>query len=177
MTRLQAKRNTATAGFTLIEVIVSLLLFSLISLAGINLIETVLGVQNRTDGRADRVSQIDRALFLVSADFEQLTEGPERDGDTILLTRAGADRDHTITYRLADGSLHRAVDGSDRVILNGLGTLGWRFFKTSGGWNELPTTKEEPSRPRAVELTATLAQQPNAVSGPLRRIIALPATQ
>ncbi len=177
MIRAAPKRARSSAGFTLIEVMVSLLLFSLISLAGINLIETVLGVQRHTEGRAERVTEIDRALLLVTSDFEQLTNGPLRDGETISLTRAGADRDHQISYQLVGGSLHRSVDGTDRDILIGLKTLNWRFFKSGKGWIELPTSKEDTSRPRAVELTATLALQPNAVSGSLRRVIALPATE
>ena len=169
--------SRASAGFTLIEVMVSLLLFSLISLAGINLIETVLGVQRHTEGRAERVAEIDRALFLVAGDFEQLTKGPLREGDSISLTRAGADRSHQISYRMMDGTLHRTFDGIDRGILAGLKTANWRFFKSGKGWSELPVTKDDPSRPRAIELVATLAPQPNAVSGSLRRVIALPAAE
>ena len=174
MSQARPEQSQAGAGFTLIEVMVSLLLFALISLAGINLIETVLGVQHRTEGRAERVSQIDRALFLVTADCEQLTGGPRLESDTVSLTRAGADHEHTVVYRFFGGSLHRSVDGTDREILGGLANANWRFYKSGKGWAALPSTQDDPSRPRAVELTATLAPQPNAVSGPLRRVIVLP---
>ncbi len=56
-------------GFTLIEMLVALALLALISLAGFALIQTVLNAQQRTDGRLERLAGLERAVYLIDADF------------------------------------------------------------------------------------------------------------
>lgn len=165
----------ASNGFTLIELMVALLLFALISLAGVSLVETVIGVQHRTSARALRLAQIQRAMVLIDADFESLSAGPRLDDGSVSLVRDGSQGPHAIAYRLEGTALHRVLDGQDRVIIDGLATFGMRFYKSGQGWSDVPMTPDDASRPLGIELTAVLSPQPGAMAGPLRRVIALPA--
>lgn len=166
--------DPGSAGFSLIELVVSLALFALISLAGISLVETVAGVQERTAGRADRLGELQRALFLITADFEQVTGGPEHDGDRLVLDRSGRSGAFPVAYRLHAGSLHRAADGVDRAVIRNVSTVGWRYFK-NGTWVDRPTSKEDMSRPRAVEMVIVLSGGPRDRKGTLRRVFDLSA--
>ena len=168
-------RGGAQAGFTLIEMIVALALFALISLAGVELVETMSGIEWRTDGRMDKLASLQRALYVIDADFDQLADGPERNGDTVSLLRNSADGRRRVAYRAAPDGLHRSVDGADRLLVPGLVQVAWRFYKPPYGWVFAPTTVDDAHRPRGVEFTAILPPAPNAPAGPLRRVVALPA--
>jgi general secretion pathway protein J len=162
-------------GFTLVELIVALALFALISLAGVSLVESVLGVQQRTDGRLERLADLQRAMYVVTADFEQLTAGPDRNGANVSLTRNGANGARAISYALVDGGLRRAIDGRGRVLVAGVDRIDWRFHKAGRGWSDQPATREDAARPDAVEMTIRLTPRSGATGGTIRRIVALPA--
>lgn len=162
-----------SSGFTLVELLVSLLLFALISLAGVGLVETLVGVQQRTEGRSERLSQVQRALYLVTADIEQLSSGPLIDGGTMIFTRSSAVGDYPVVYRFADGALYRQTGETELPILLGVTGMGLRFYKNSA-WTSTPVTPEDIARPKAVELTLELAPQPGQTAGPVRRVIELP---
>lgn len=162
-----------SGGFTLVELLVSLLLFALISLAGVGLVETVIGVQQRTETRSQRLSDVQRALYLLTADIEQLSSGPLIDGGTLLFTRSSAAGDYPIVYRFADGSLFRQAGETDLPVLSGVAGLRLQFFK-NGAWTQTPITQEDIARPKAVEVTLELAQRPGESAGPVRRVIELP---
>ena len=66
----QVHRDTE-AGLTLIEVLVALALFSLIGLAGFTMLDNILRVQSGTQGRLERLGQIDRALVIFSRDLQE----------------------------------------------------------------------------------------------------------
>lgn len=161
-------------GFTLVELIVAMAVFALISLAGVSLVESVLGVQQRTDGRLERLADLQRAMYVVTADFEQLTGGLERDGATVSFTRNGTNGARAITYDFADGGLRRNIDGRGRVLVAGIDRVDWRFHKAGRGWRDQPTTREDAVRPDAVEMTIRLAPRSGAAGGTIRRVVALP---
>lgn len=166
-------RRYGSAGFTLIELLVSLALFALISLAGVRLVETIVGVQQRSAGRAERLGEVQRAIYLVTADFEQLTAGPERDGDRVRFTRGSGEGGYDVSYRFAGQALHRIASGTDRAVLTSLSASNWRFLK-DGAWTDQPVTRERKDRPRAIELTIELQPGPGRMAGTLRRVIELP---
>ncbi|MEO6093880.1 MAG: prepilin-type N-terminal cleavage/methylation domain-containing protein [Novosphingobium sp.] len=164
-----------SAGFTLIELLVALALFALISLAGIRLVETLIGVQTRTAGRADRLAEIQRGLYLAGADFEQLTGGPDRSGDRITLTRASRDGEYQVSYMLEEQGLHRIVNGNDRLLIGHVRAVRWRFLK-DGAWTEQPITPDRRDRAAGVELIIDLAPGSGGVGGEARRVFELPAS-
>lgn len=177
-TKFQVGHSARSAGFTLIEMMVALLLFALISLAGVSLVETVARMQRATAGRADRLADIQRALFLVDADFSQLASGPDRAAGAVGFTRVSGNGDLAIRYWADRAGLHRTADGSDHVVLTGVGAVGWRFAK-HGVWVDMPSTPQDATRPRAIELMLQLqsGQLQSGAGGPVRRVIELPAEQ
>ena len=170
----------SAAGFTLIELLVALVLFALISLAGLSLVEAMVRLERGSSGRLERLADVQRALFLVGADFGQLSDGPDRIAQGIVFRRLGSDGVHDVVYRSDQAGLHRMIDGSDRLLLGGIGHVGWRFAK-HGGWTDVPRSRDDAARPNAVELTFQLQTPPGrhgdagAAQGPVRRIIELPA--
>lgn len=162
--------TTASAGFTLIEMLVALLLFALLSLAGVSLVQTVLDSQRRTDGRLDRLAALQRAMFVLTADFSQLTAGPTLDRGAVEFRRNSAAGERTIRYALADGGMTRAIDGQQRTLVAGVAGASWSFHRPDGSWSPAPADATDDARPDAVALTMTLA-----AGGTLRRVVALPA--
>lgn len=173
MTGMPATGDHASSGFTLVELLVSLVLFALISLAGVGLVETVIGVQQRTEARSERLAEIQRALYLITADYEQLSRGPLDGNGAIAFTRSSAGGDYPVVYQLLGGSLYRHAAELELPILSGVERVDLRFFK-DGAWTTTPVTQDSPTRPRAVELTLMLARRPNQTGGPVRRVIELP---
>ncbi len=163
-----------SAGFTLIELLVALAMFALISMAGLSLIETVTGVQQRTDGRTERLAELQRGMYLLTADFEQLTAGPSRDGASVSLTRGSASGAYGVGYSVEGNALHRQVAGVDRVVIADIAGAQWRFLKGED-WADQPTSRELPERPRAVELTLELGRTTAGPQGTIRRIVELPS--
>ncbi len=161
-----------SAGFTLIELLVALALFALISLAGVSLLETVIGVQGRTAGRAERLAELQRGLFMTTVDFEALTSGPVLDGDRVTLTRSSREGDYQLAYVVRDGALHRIVNGDDRVLIGAVRSARWRFLK-DGAWADAPATREHPERPNGIELVLDLAPAAG-LGGFVRCVIELP---
>lgn len=175
MTRSDPVRapSQASSGFTLVELLVSLVLFALISLAGVSLVETVIGVQQRTETRSQRLSEIQRALYLLTADIEQLSSGPLIEGGTLLFTRSSAAGDYPVVYRFAGGALYRQAGENNLPALSGVAGLQLRFFK-NGAWTQTPTTPEDTARPEAVEVVLELTPSPGESAGVVRRVIELP---
>lgn len=174
------------AGFTLIEVLVALALFALISSAGFAVLDQVLRTQNRTEGRLERLAEVQRAMFLLTDDFLQacgrtFTATPGASGPIIGLRRNASDlREGAVdlTYRLQDATLVRSVRRgagpplAEQPLLAGVMTVDWRFLDPLAGWvvdwpppGLLPGTRAP--NPRAVELRVTL------IGGALLRRVAL----
>lgn len=166
-------RAPGSAGFTLVELLVSLLLFALISLAGVGLVETVIRVQERTEGRGERLAEIQRARFLLAADLEQIVAGPVMEEETFTFLRGSAAGPYRVAYRFADGTLFREAGTVAAPMLSGLSQFSLRYLKADG-WTTQLATEEDPSRPRAVELGFALQARPGQAAGRLRQIVELP---
>jgi general secretion pathway protein J len=161
------------AGFTLIELLISLLLFALIAVAGIALLDSVLGVQQRTEARLDRLREMQRTMLVVSSDLEQVASGDISGGGPALsIVRAApgvGGPPVTVRYSVAGGALVRDAGGGAQVVLGQVTGVRWRFL--ADGWADRWPLAEAKAWPRAIELEVTLAGQP---SGTLRRVVALP---
>ncbi len=66
-----AAPRDSQAGVTLIEMLVSLVIFAFVGLASFTLLQTLLQVQTRTDGRLENLAQLDRALSVFTRDAMQ----------------------------------------------------------------------------------------------------------
>lgn len=167
------------AGFTLIEMMISLALFALISLAGIALVESVARVEQGTTGRLDRLGQIQRTMFIISRDLEQISAGSLRQSEAgVQFERQGAsvyEAPRPIGYELRGTGLVRRA-GADQLLIDGLSAVRWSFFYPGRGWEGVlpPAGPQRPIEPTGIAVEMQL----NEGAGPsdsLRRVVELPA--
>ncbi|HWK35625.1 PulJ/GspJ family protein [Sphingomonas sp.] len=179
--RPERRPGNAESGFTLIELMIALVLFALISVAGLALVDSVLGVQGRTEARLDRLAELQRTMLVVTSDVEQVANGDiAGGGDRLTFTRAApglGGASVAVTYLLRDGVLTRSVGGRTQALLTGVNGARWRFFGDSWA-NQWPVSADGEDAaaawPRAIALEVTVAPG-RGPAGALRRVILLPA--
>ena len=171
--------------------LVALVLFALIGVAGFGVLDQILRTQAATEGRLERLARIQREMYLLTTDFSQarpstLTfEGGDQ-GPVLSLERSAAETGAgriALAYRLRDGILLRDVsDASGRRVarqplLDGVRGIAWQFFDPDLGWvdewppgGQAPAQAERRANPVAVSAVILLedAQQ-------LRRVAPLPS--
>lgn len=166
------------AGFTLIELMISLGLFALIAVAGLALVDGIIKVQGRTETRLDRLADLQRALFVVTSDIDQLAGGDIRGGGTNLsFTRAAPGMGGpavSLRYAVSGGTLVRGLGPLPQRVLGGVSGARWRFW--DGAWaDRWPLNAQGKGRwPRAIALEMQVSG-PGGTSASVRRVIALPA--
>lgn len=164
------------SGFTLLELIISLGLFALIAVAGLGLLDSVLNVQGRTEVRLSRLADVQRAMFVLQSDLDQVTRGDITGGGSgIAFTRiAGGVGGPAIpvSYAEAGGVLVRNAP-QPQALLQGVGGVTWRF-RDGDAWVDRwpPNDERKGDWPRAVSVEFQLAGQ--GPQGTLRRIVVLP---
>ncbi|MCC2977838.1 prepilin-type N-terminal cleavage/methylation domain-containing protein [Sphingomonas sp. PL-96] len=164
-------------GFTLIELMISLGLFALIAVAGVTLVDSILSVQGRTEKRLDRIAEVQRAMFVVASDFDQLADGRvQGNGGQVAFQRAAPGFGGPpvgVTYSLAGGVLVRTVDGRAQRVLDGVQNARWRYF--DGGWLDAwpPDEPRTDAWPRAVAVELAVSA-PSGMAGTVRRVATLP---
>lgn len=165
------------SGFTLIELMISLGLFALIAVAGLALVEGIIKVQDRTEGRFDRLADLQRAMYVISSDLDQIAGGPMTGGGNALsFSRAApgiGGSTVALRYGMAKGTLVRNIGPAPQMLLGGVSVARWRFW--DGGWvDRWPADEKSADRwPRAVEIEMRVAG-PGGVPGTLRRVVTLP---
>jgi general secretion pathway protein J len=164
-------------GFTLIELMISLGLFALIAVAGVTLVDSILSVQGRTEKRLDRIAEVQRAMFVVDSDFDQLAAGRvQGDGGQVNFTRAAPGLGGppiAVSYALANGVFVRTVAGRPQQVLAGVQAARWRYF--DGGWLDAwpPDPERVDAWPRAVAVELAISA-PSGMGGAVRRVVTLP---
>lgn len=169
-----------TAGFTLLEVLVALLLSSLFALAAYRGLGAVLDGEARLGEDLARWRGQARAMAQLETDLGAAL-GPAAGVPGLLVRRDGNDweiqleRLHAygegsqrrwLVYRYARGRLERQMGGVAVPILSGLATLEVRFLDDGGVWRaDWPAGP----LPRALEWRWRLAGGPA-----LRRVLRLP---
>lgn len=172
------KAHTGEEGFTLLELIISLGLFALIAVAGLTLLNSVMTTQERTEGRLDRTAAIQRTMFVLQSDLDQITRGPVGGGGGgIAFTRVAAGMGGPpvpLRYQAAGGALVRAAP-QPQPLLTGVGGVRWRFLDGQN-WVDRwpPSAARKDEWPRAVQVEMQLAGE-RGPQGTLRRVVALPA--
>lgn len=183
-----------TAGFTLVEVLVALVLFALIGTAGFTMLDQVLQTQRQTEGRLDRLAELQRAMYLATVDFAHAQGGSLRVDDAtpgdpagLSIRRSSPDAEGGVfglRYTLEGDVFERIVlrdvgmPVARQALVTGVEAVSWRFSAHATGWmpdwppEVAPGDESAPaSNPRAVELTLML----RAGGEQLRRVMLLPA--
>ncbi|WP_054006539.1 type II secretion system protein GspJ [Cypionkella psychrotolerans] len=184
------------AGFSLVEVLVALAIFALIGVAGFSMLDQVLRTQRLTEGRLERLAELQRAMHLITLDFSQarnsslVLDPPPTDAAagaaSVSLQRNAADAaggSVNLRYEVDQDTLFRdiaAKAGSDparQPLLHGVAAVEWQFYAASGGWGSVwpPADRvilpgQATPNPLAISLTVTLAENGNH----LRRVVVLP---
>lgn len=171
------------AGVTLIEMMIALALFALIGSAGFAMLDQVLRSQRNSEGRLERLSEQQRAMHVILADFAMAEPRSLQTANrAVSFDRNSSSGSLHMGYRLDGGVLRRSLSGpggaalADQAILGGIESLSWRFLTPDGRWSETWPADGVPSlaipqNPRAVELLLSLQSR----AGTLRRVAALPA--
>jgi general secretion pathway protein J len=175
------KKDPAEAGFTLIELMISLGLFALIAIAGLALVQGILNVQGRTETRLDRLAEFQRTMFVISSDLDQIAHGrvsgdPEH-GLAFSRAAPGIGGPSTeVHYRVLAGTLVRQAGGPPQRLLPGVGGAEWRFFDGTSWVGIWPRNEKEADLwPRAIEIRMQVTTPRGGPSGTLRRVVVLPA--
>ena len=167
-------------GFTLVEMLIALTIFGMLTAAGVALLTLTVRTQATSERLLDEVGELRRLGALLTADLGQAAARPSRDsegrprpafigaaGDAELLlafVRGGTDEDplQRVEYRLRNGRLERLafarVDGPARAVamplLSGLTSLRLRYRDREGVWQPVWTATDPTRLPRAIELTS-----------------------
>lgn len=183
MTPPPVSKRGAEAGMTLVEVLVGLVLFALIGMAGFSVLDQVIRVQTGTEGRLARLAEIQRTMHIVTLDFMQASGGSLGlvDG-AVSFRRDAATGEIAVSYGLEDRTLVRSVSGGPNApvvrqsLLSGVDAIQWGFLAPEGVWVESWPPAARPgasANPAAVALDLAMAGPD--LSGELRRVVALPA--
>lgn len=179
------KPKAEEAGFTLIELMISLALFALIAMAGLGLVEALMNIQQRTEGRLDRLAELQRAMYVVSNDITQVTAGPIAGNVAVLSFNrplpAEGGLPVRVQYQLGAGTLLRGLRGrglpqGEQRVLQGVSSLRWSYYAPGLGWVDRwpPAPDRAATWPAAIAADITLAPG-GTVGGSLRRVTLLPA--
>lgn len=171
-------RRAVRAGFTLVEMIVALGLFGLIGVAGFTLVEGVTRVQERSQGRLDRIAGLQRGLYRITLDLTAADpETLESDASALAFVRRADGAAVPISYGVVDKGLVRRVGGRagrpDQRLVPGVEALAVRSWRADSGWRA--GVGDDP--PRLIELVVTLEPTDDGLSGEVRRVVELAAPQ
>ncbi len=173
-------RLSAEHGFTLVEVMIALLIFSLIAVAGVAILSFSVRAGAASATRLDQAAALQRTVAVLSADLAQSVNRPSRDAGgtarpaftgtagTLTLVRGGwsnldgAARSslQKVTYLLSGTSLQRIaypyVDGAEPLpaatLMTDLKSLRLRF-RRGGAWSDQWDGLPDMPMPDTAELT------------------------
>jgi general secretion pathway protein J len=148
-------------GFTLLEVIVALMVFSTISLAAFRVLSSTGALQQRADQRLDDLAALQRSVSQLDRDLDQLLAWPAPqgtdelelpEGEAVTLVSGGRrnplqrarsqlagvawvlDDDGVLWRSHWDGAGRDAVEIRSREMLRGVDAIEWRFLDEESQW-------------------------------------------
>jgi general secretion pathway protein J len=171
------------SGFTLVEMLIALTIFGMLTAAGVALLTLTVRTQATSERLLGEVGELRRAAALLNADLGQAAPRLSRDGDgharpaffgaagdsALLLgfVRGGTDEDplQRVEYRLAGDRLERvafahpdgASPGVSTVLLSGVRQVRLRYRDRDGSWQTVWNGSNPLRLPLAVELLSESA--------------------
>lgn len=173
------------AGLSLVEVLVSLAIFAVIGIAGLAVLNTVARTAERTEGRLDRLAEIDRAFLVIRRDLAQIRIADVLlEGGVLAFERATGDADVQVRFDLEDSTLLRRImmpSGAsvDQEMLPHIEAVAWRLMDADRRWHTAwPPGGDVPSgMPVAAELALEVPRDGVSESRQITRLMVLPAGQ
>lgn len=168
------------SGFTLVEMLVALMIFALLSAAGVAMLRSSVDIQTAVDGRLTRLGAAGRLHAMLASDLGQATDratrGPSGDrpafageaasmrfvrGGWSNIDDAPRSRLQRVEWRFAQGALVRLgqsrLDGGDdaqaAALTGPLAGAAFRYRGRDGSWSSVFLSSEEQPLPTAVEVT------------------------
>lgn len=163
-------------GFTLVEMLIALTIFGMLTAAGVALLTLTVRTQETSARLLDEVGALRRLGALMTADLGQAAARPSRDRDgrprpafvgselTLALVRRGGEEGalQRVEYKLDGTRLERLaydrVDGESRAVAIGLldnvRQLRLRYRDREGGWSDAWAPTDSLQLPSAVELVS-----------------------
>ena len=168
------------SGFTLIELMISLGLFALIAVAGLALVQGIINVQGRTEVRLDRLAELQRTMFVVTSDIDQIAVGGNVTGNArtgLKFVRAAPGQGGArmeVGYRVMGGALVRTGGPALQRLLPGVKAARFRFW--NGEWRDRWPLNDETAGqwPQAIEMELEIVSPNGGVAGIVRRVVVLP---
>lgn len=171
-------RRSAENGFTLVEMMVALGIFAMVSAAGVMLLRASIDTQTAVAKRLGEGSGVARLRAILGSELASAQPRPGRDASgnpraamlgtatSIAFVHAAGDdplagRLARSTYALDNGALVRSgsprIDGetpSDpAALLRDVTSLAFRYRGLDGGWSDVWSPDDPARLPRAVELS------------------------
>ena len=167
-------------GFTLVEMLIALTIFGMLTAAGVALLTLTVRTQATSERLLDEVGELRRAGALLAADLGQAAPRMSRDRDgrprpafigaagdgelLLAVVRGGTDEDplQRVEYHFREGRLERHafahVDGDSRptiiAALSGVRQVRLRYRDRDGIWQPVWNVTDPSRLPRAVELVS-----------------------
>ena len=185
---LSQEHEARETGFTLIEMLVALLIFGMLSAAGVALLSFSVTTQDKASARMDEIGQLSRMGALLTGDLAQAVPRASRDENAQLrpaflggsgapllaLVRGGwgnpdaAPRSslQKVEYRLSGDRLERVaypyVDGAMPLppvtLVEGVRGVRLRFRADNGAWLDRWIPQQAYHMPKAVEIEVDTAR-------------------
>ncbi|MEQ1510384.1 MAG: type II secretion system protein GspJ [Sphingopyxis sp.] len=177
-------RKHLDLGFSLVEMLVALSIFAIVSTAGVMLLRTSIDTQGAVARQLTADSAISRLHALLASDLLAAQPRPSRAPDgslrpalvgnaaemSVVYASEGHGEEAGVgraTYRLLDGALVRDgtthIDGEragePAIIARNVTALSWRY-RGAGGWSANWAPNRPDRLPRAVELIIARDRQP-----------------
>ncbi|WP_112288127.1 type II secretion system minor pseudopilin GspJ [Rahnella sp. AN3-3W3] len=192
---MSKSRTTKQQGFTLIEVMIAMAIFAMLSLLAYQILSASVKNSEIAQEHTARLNEIQTAFSLLERDLIQILPRQSNTEEAFLSTTETSLRFTTIgsyaaaeplsasdlaqvEWSITDHALTRSVNPqpspslsdastlSTLTMLTGVRTLHWRFYST--GWTD--RWSEASTFPAAIELVVTLEDM-----GEIRRLFLLPA--
>ncbi|TVT83247.1 type II secretion system protein GspJ [Pseudomonas sp. H3(2019)] len=174
-------------GFTLLELVIAMAIFALISLASWRLFDGVVRAERSSSSHERDMRALQRAVAVIERDALQVTAQPMVLQQNVLQLQRGNWRNpldeprselQNVTYRLDKGTLWRESHPPEQPLvqrqrlLTGVRELRWRLYDLSGWRSEKPLgTGKSVSAPKALEITFSTERFES-----IRRVLLLPGS-